>query len=55
MPTEPYSDLIAGANQRREVDALFVNAPLRDYAEVKARPVWRSYLPTIAPARTCRG
>lgn len=48
MPTEPHGDpdldglsiddptgawLIAGADLRRTIDALFVNAPLRDYAQ----------------------
>ncbi|XVV04091.1 B12-binding domain-containing radical SAM protein [Actinosynnema sp. CA-248983] len=31
--TESLSDLIAGVDLARTVDALFVNAPLRDYAE----------------------
>ncbi|MDI5982147.1 B12-binding domain-containing radical SAM protein [Amycolatopsis magusensis] len=33
MPPELPSDLITGADPRRELDALFVNAPLRDYDE----------------------
>jgi anaerobic magnesium-protoporphyrin IX monomethyl ester cyclase len=34
MPTqEPSNDLIAGADPTRNLDALFVNAPLRDYSE----------------------
>jgi radical SAM superfamily enzyme YgiQ (UPF0313 family) len=33
MPTEPHCDLIAGIDLSREIDAVFVNAPLRDYAE----------------------
>src|SRR5262245_34684760 len=33
MPTGTRSDLIAGADLTRTLDALFVNAPLRDYTE----------------------
>ncbi|MBB5853995.1 B12-binding domain-containing radical SAM protein [Amycolatopsis umgeniensis] len=33
MQPELPSDLIAGADLRREIDVLFVNAPLRDYDE----------------------
>ncbi len=33
MQPELLSDLIAGADLTREIDALFVNAPLRDYDE----------------------
>ncbi|WP_336159916.1 B12-binding domain-containing radical SAM protein [Amycolatopsis sp. VC5-11] len=33
MQPELLSDLIAGADLRREIDILFVNAPLRDYDE----------------------
>lgn len=33
MPTELPSNVLAGVDPRREVDALFVNAPLRDYSE----------------------
>ncbi|MET8848561.1 radical SAM protein [Amycolatopsis sp. NPDC004625] len=33
MPQELLSDLIAGADLTRQIDALFVNAPLRDYDE----------------------
>lgn len=33
MPQELPSDLITGADPARELDALFVNAPLRDYDE----------------------
>lgn len=33
VPELPPSDLIAGADLTRSLDALFVNAPLRDYAE----------------------
>lgn len=33
MPAESQSDLIAGATLDREIDALFVNAPLRDYSQ----------------------
>lgn len=34
MPTEPqFDDLIAGADPNRDLDALFVNAPLRDYSQ----------------------
>lgn len=33
MPPELPSDLFAGADLTRDVDALFVNAPLRDYSE----------------------
>ncbi|GAB2768422.1 B12-binding domain-containing radical SAM protein [Amycolatopsis magusensis] len=33
MPPELPSDLITGADPHRELDALFVNAPLRDYDE----------------------
>jgi anaerobic magnesium-protoporphyrin IX monomethyl ester cyclase len=32
-PEAPRSDLIAGADPTRPLDALFVNAPLRDYTE----------------------
>lgn len=32
MPMELLSDLVSGANLARDVDALFVNAPLRDYS-----------------------
>lgn len=32
-PEPPPSDLIAGADLTRSVDAVFVNAPLRDYAQ----------------------
>lgn len=30
---QPHSELIAGADLTRTLNALFVNAPLRDYAE----------------------
>ncbi|MFB9929213.1 B12-binding domain-containing radical SAM protein [Amycolatopsis halotolerans] len=33
MQPELLSDLIAGADLTREIDALFINAPLRDYSE----------------------
>jgi len=33
MHMESHSDLVAGANLTREIDALFVNAPLRDYSQ----------------------
>jgi anaerobic magnesium-protoporphyrin IX monomethyl ester cyclase len=33
MPSGLHSDVIAGADLTRSVDALFVNAPLRDYTE----------------------
>lgn len=33
MPTELPSELVAGADLTRDLDALFVNAPLRDYSK----------------------
>ena len=33
VPEQSHCDLIAGADLTREVDALFVNAPLRDYTQ----------------------
>ena len=32
MPLESPSDLVLGADLQRRLDALFVNAPLRDYS-----------------------
>jgi anaerobic magnesium-protoporphyrin IX monomethyl ester cyclase len=57
MQPELPSDLIAGADRRREIDLLFVNAPLRDYDE---RPrvndftlpvLGMAYIATYAAAR----
>jgi hypothetical protein len=57
MPAESLSDLIAGADLTRGLDALFINAPLRDYS-VRARandftlPVLgMGYVATYAAAR----
>ncbi|GAA2670654.1 MULTISPECIES: hypothetical protein [Actinosynnema] len=33
LPSDPPAALITGANLKHPLDALFVNAPLRDYAE----------------------